>query len=664
MTRRRRPRRRPEVSRRVRRRLVFSASVLALLLCGIGYRAYSMQVVHSDHYRTMANRQHLRTVEIAPPRGPIYDRRGVELAVTADATSVWANPREILDVGGTADTLAEILGIPALRLEERLVQDRYFVWVERHIDVDQAEALREVELPGVGLTKEPRRYYPGRDLAGPVLGFASIDGRGLDGVELSMNELLRGRRGHLSGIRGVDGRLVLPETDGKAERGHALTLTLDRAIQFVAERALEGAVTEHAAKAGVAIVLEIGTGDVLAMANYPSYDPNQPETGGEVPARNRAITDAYEIGSIMKLFSIAAALEAGVVTPDTRFDVYGGRMRMGGRWIRDSFHDKTLTVSGIIKRSSNIGAIQVAQLTGARRLHDALVRYRFGQRTGIELAGERAGLIRPAARWGKTDLAVISYGYGITATPLQAVAGVAAIANGGMYTAPRLIREVRDPAGRVAFHREVKPVRVMDAEVAAQMMKMMGSVFDRGRDGGTARSVDLDGFSAGGKTGTSRKIDPATGAYGHLYLSSIVGVAPLTEPRIAVLVAVDEPTSGHYYGATVAGGAFARIVDETLRYLGVPSDREPDDKTDAEPAPAPAPAAEPTAEPAAPPRAPRPGEVVVPDFRGLGIAGALAAARDAGIEVEIRGTGRVVRQSIEPGPTAPSALCRLTLRQD
>jgi cell division protein FtsI (penicillin-binding protein 3) len=320
-------------------------------------------------------------------------------------------------------------------------------------------------------------------------------------------------------------------------------------------------------------------------------------------------------------------------------------------------------VAGIIKRSSNVGSIQVAQLTGAERLHDALVRYRFGQRTGIELAGERSGGIRPAARWGTTDLAVISYGYGMTATPLQAVAGVAAIANRGLYTPPRLIRAVRDAVGNDVYTREIKPARIMSEKVAGQMVAMMASVFDRGRHGGTARSVDLGGFSAGGKTGTARKIDPATGAYGKLYLSSFVGVAPLGAPRIAVLVAVDEPTSGHYYGSTVAGGAFARIVDETLRYLGVQADREPDGE-EAEPDAASdevAPAE--SVEPAPAPRAATAGEIDVPDFHGLGIAAALRAARDAGVAVELHGTGRVARQSIEPGPARRGAVCRLTLSQ-
>ena len=661
-----RPRRRPAVGQRVRRRLVVSAAVLVALLAGIGYRAYSMQVVHAGHYRELANRQHLLTVEIPAPRGPIYDRHGVELAVTANARSVWANPREITDPGGTADALAELLALSPLRLEEQLTADRYFVWVKRHIEVDEIAALERLDLDGVGLTPEPRRYYPGQRLAGPVLGFSDIDGRGLDGVELSMDDLLRGDRGEVSGIRGADGKLVLPRDRDRAVPGHALILTLDRAIQFIAERALEQAIAEHAASAGVALVLEIGTGDVLAMANYPSYDPNRPDPvpeAGEVAPRNRAITDAYEIGSIMKLFSVAAALEAGVVTPETEFDVGGGRMRLAGRTIRDSFHDDTLTVAGIIKRSSNVGAIQVAQRLGAEGLHDALIRYRFGQRTGIELRGERAGLIRPAKRWGITDLAVISYGYGLTVTPLQALAGVAAIGNGGIYAPPRLIREVRDAAGRAVYRREVMPRRIMSAEVAGQMLAMMGTVFDRGRDGGTARSVDLDGFTAAGKTGTARKIDPEKGTYGKLYLSSMAGVAPLGAPRIAVLVAVDEPTSGHYYGSTVAGGAFSRIVSETLRYLGVAPDKPASEEpTEAEPQPPVAgEAADSEAPP--PPREPGPGEIEVPDFSGLGIAAALRAARRAVIEVEIRGSGRVVSQSIAPGPAPAAAVCRLTLAQ-
>jgi cell division protein FtsI (penicillin-binding protein 3) len=662
----RKPAARPGVHPGIRRRLAVAAAVLLALLSVVAVRAYSMQVTRSEHYRALANRQHLHTVEVPAPRGPIYDRHGVELAVTAGADSIWANPREILDVPGTARVLAELLEIEPGALERKLEGSRYFVWLERHTGVDRAERVRHLGLPGIHVASEPRRFYPGRDLAGTVIGFADIDGRGLEGIELAMDDLLAGHRGITAGVRDASGGLMLPDPQAEAEPGHALTLTIDRAIQHIAERALDGAMTEHGARAGIALVLEIATGDVLAMANRPGYDPNHPDPSGG--ARNRAITDAYEIGSVMKLFSVAAALEAGVVTPDTEFDVYNGRMRLGRRVIRDSFRDERLTVTGIIKRSSNIGSIQIAQRLEARRLHDALIRYRFGKPTGIELAGERAGLIRPAERWRPSDLAVISYGYGMTVTPLQAAAGVAAIGNGGVYHAPRLVRQIADSRGTLLYRRRPAAQPIMRPEVADQMLAMMRRVFDKGKDGGTARDVDLGGFTAGGKTGTARKIDPATGAYGDLYMSSFAGVAPLNDPRVAVLVIIDEPTSGHYYGSTVAGGAFAQIVSETLRTLGVPPVEDGDDEEEDEgvergegsaPAEATEENAEETAAPA--PRAPEPGEIATPDFAGLGISAALERGREAGIAVEIRGGGRAIEQSPAAGEPMPrGGSCQVT----
>ena len=331
--------------------------------------------------------------------------------------------------------------------------------------------------------------------------------------------------------------------------------------------------------------------------------------------------------------------------------------------IHDSFKDDVLTVSGIIKRSSNVGMIQIARLIGREKLHEALTRYRFGKRTGIELHGERAGILRPARRWGSTDLAVISYGYGMTATPLQAVAALSAIGSGGIYYPPRLVREVRAPDGEASFVRNPVGTRIMKAKTASAMMAMMALVFDKGRKGGTARNVDLRGFSAVGKTGTARKIDPATGAYGKLYLSSMAGLAPKDNPKIAIFVMVDEPSSGHYYGGTVVGPAFAEITSKTLKVLGIAPDGEPIASE--------GPAAERVAhtEPlfvevdeaeTTPTRSRQPGDIDMPQFRGLTIREAMRKASLQNLEIEVRGSGRAISQSIPAGPAAPSSLCVVT----
>jgi cell division protein FtsI (penicillin-binding protein 3) len=660
----------------VRRRICASGVLLAVALAALGYHSFGIQVNDGDHYREMARRQHLRTVELPAPRGAIYDAKGHELAVTANVDSVYANPREVRDRAATAAAVAEILGIDAQSVAARLASHRYFVWLKRHIRVDHARALRARNLPGIALAKEPRRYYPARDLAGPLLGFADIDGKGIEGVELAMNDLLRGRRTALPVVRDVRGRIVL-ETGQETPAGATIWLTVHRFIQYVSERALAEAVAHHRARAGTALVLDVRDGSVLALAAVPSYDPNDRKGRARARrhgARNRAITDAYEVGSIMKVFTIGAALDAGAVGPLTLIDVEQGRMRIGRKVIRDTHHDDILSVSDVLKRSSNVGAVKIARRLGAARLHAALPTFCFGNPTGIELPGERAGVVHPAERWGELGLAAASFGYGMTATPLQIAAALAAVGNGGILHEPRLIKQVVGSDGQVLYRHRKPSRRIMREQTAAALLPMLASVFDRGRFSGTAGSVTVDGFRAGGKTGTAHKIDPATRKYSEdMYLSSFIGLAPIEEPRIAVVVIIDEPRGEHHYGGLVAAPAFARIVSESLRYLGVPG--APADRT----AQAIDPAANANPEQseladtavaaidddAGPdperPVALGPGQVLVPNFVGMSLGRALDAARAAKLRVEIDGSGLVIEQFPRPGPMAQPGSCRLVL---
>ena len=530
------------------------------------------------------------------------------------------------------------------------------------INPEEAAAVRDLELPGIRLTKEPRRYYPSAR-AGPVLGFADIDGKGVDGVELAMNELLTGKKATVSAVRDASGELTFADSEMlESEPGAEITLTLDRNVQFVSERALADAVEKNKAKAGVAVVIEVRTGQILALANVPSYDPNKPGNAIRLGARNRAISDAYEIGSVMKVFTIAAALDAGAVSPTTVFDVEGGRFRNGRKMIRDSYRDNLLTVGGIMKRSSNIGAFKIARRLGSEKLHDALKRFGFGAKTGVELPGERAGFLRPSSRWGQTSLASVSYGYDLTVTPLQVTAALAAVGNGGVYYEPRIVAAVRDPSGRVVYQRKPEPRRVISATTAAALLPMLASVFEKGRKGGTARSLDVPGYRAGGKSGTAEKVDPKTRGYSHeLHISSFGGLAPIDDPRIAVMVMIDEPADEHY-GARVAGPAFAHIVSDTLRYLGVPAKPGPDTKaTDSEPSDeastedslcGPEELCDPNGlhgEPMWDSVPPGAETIVIPDFSGLGMGRALALARSLGVDLVVEGTGRAISQYPRPG---------------
>ena len=649
-------------NRWIRLRIYMAACLLSLFFAAMAYKAYGIQIANVDHYRQLARRQHLSSLEIPAARGFIYDRKGRELAVTADVDSVFASPREISDVNGTAEVLAELLDVDVRVLESRLTSQRYFVWVKRRVTPSEARAVKELDLPGVELMAEPRRFYPSKSLGATVLGFAGIDGNGLEGIELAMNELLVGRNAKLAALRDARGNIMLANGMSDSRPGASITVTIDRSIQFIAERALESAISTHRAKAGCALVLDVATAEVLAMANWPTFDPNKP-AGRDRQARNRSVTDAYEIGSAMKIFTVAAALEAGIVTPATVIDVENGRFRVARKLIRDSYHDRELDIGGIIKRSSNVGAAKIAAMLGPEALHDALAHYGFGRATGIELPGERAGLLRDPKRWGRIGLATISYGYGLTTTALQLAAATAAIGNGGVMHEPRIIKQVVDDAGRELYRNQPAGRRIVTEKTAAEILPMMASVFDKGKKGGTARKIDVVGFHAAGKTSTAHKVDPRTHKYGaDLYLSSFVGLAPLDNPRIAVLILIDEPRGEEYYGAQVAGPAFAQITSETLRYLGVPTTKAIEVAAAAAAAPeADAPEAEEVVLADFPVIDENAIEdpIAIPDFTGLGVARALDVAADLGLDVDIEGSGVAISQSPAAGLVSRPARCRI-----
>ncbi|MDB4954813.1 MAG: Peptidoglycan glycosyltransferase [Myxococcales bacterium] len=656
----------PGVPRAARFRAYIMGAVVTTGLTGVGVRAWALQVSAGDHYRALAERQHGMRVEVPAPRGDVLDAHDRPLAVSADADSIWANPREVKDVAATAEKLARLVdGDPRL-LEAKLGGDRRFVWIDRHVTTEVARAVREAKLPGIEVAREPRRWYPARSVAGPVIGRADIDGNGVDGVELSMNDLLRGKRAAAVAVRDARGRAMLADGLAAAEPGATVHLSLDRTIQSIADLAIADAVTTNKAKSGVAVVLDVKTSRVLAMASYPSYDPNGGEGHG---ARNRAVTDAFEAGSVMKVFSIAAALDDGTVSPDTEFDLHGGQYRIGPKTIRDVHHDLYSTVSNIIKRSSNVGAAQIALRFGRDKLYAALRKFGFGTKTGIELPGEQAGTIRDGSHWRDIELATISYGYGLTVTPLQIAAALAAIGNRGMYREPRIVDEVIDSDGTALYRGAGESRRVVSEKAADQMMAMLLTVFDKGKFAGTAHDLVVPGFKCGGKTGTAHKYDPETKQYApDRYLSSFAGLAPVDHPRLAIVVLVDEPSGGDYFGGKVAGPVFAAVASEALRYLGVPGEALPPD------APGPAPVAvhrvagaaplgvhDPIAPVPAPPPEPAidPSAVVAPDFRGMGVARALDLARSLHLDVEIHGGGRVLDQDPAPGQAVSAA--RVTL---
>jgi cell division protein FtsI (penicillin-binding protein 3) len=660
------------VSRAVKVRAVIAVACVTLLLGGLGWKAWTLQVRDAEALRQRALRQHVHTMEIPAPRGAILDARGRPLAVSADAASVYVNPREIVDVVGTAERLATLLKVDAATLEARLSSRKAFAWIERHVSPAEAEAVRAAALPGVTVAAEPRRWYPGRASGGPLLGFAGIDGVGLDGLELRFDKALTGTRAAFAALRDARGRTAMADGVVDAVPGATLHLTIDRAIQSVADAALADAIALHKAKSGVVVVLDVATGAVLAMASSPSYDPNEPGNAVALQARNRAVTDVFEIGSIMKVFTLGAALDARVTRADEPWDIENGVWRFAGKTIRDTHHDAVLTTAGVLKRSSNVGSVKIGLRVGRERLYAALKRYGFGARTGIELPHEEPGTVRDGSRWRDIELATIAFGYGITVTPLQVAAAMAAVADGGRWHTPHVVDRIVAADGAVLHQPTVETRQVFEPSTAAALRPMLESVFDNTRgESGTAGSVYVEGFRAGGKTATAHKIDPATKRYGEkLYLSSFAGIAPMDAPRISVVVVIDEPGGKDYFGGKVAGPVFAKVVSETLRYLGVPgstpinapkaapgADAAGADATGADAAEADAPEAEVALPPMELDEAVTGGgeRVTVPDFRGLGIAAALERAREAGVTLEITGSGRAVAQGVPPGP-APAGV--------
>ena len=565
----------PGMPRATRLRAYITGAVLSLGLVGITYQAWGLQVSDGDRYREQAMRQHEKTMAIPPPRGQILDAQGRTLAMSADVDSVWANPREVRDVTATADKLATILQMDVRVLEDKLAADNKFAWLARHIPADMATLVRKAKLPGIEVSSEPRRWYPGRFIGGPVIGRADIDGRGVEGLELSMDTLLRGTRSEVAAVRDAHGHAAFAEGLAKPTGGADVHSTIDRTIQSITDEALAKSVLSNKAKSGMAVVLDVKTGRVLAISNYPTFDPNS-APDAKSGARNRAVTDAFEIGSVMKVFTIASALDAGVTRPMEEFSTDGGAFRVGPKTIRDVHHDISLTVSDILKRSSNVGAVKIGLRLGRDKLYEGLKRLGFGTKTHIELPGEQSGRVRDGSKWREIELATISFGYGITVTPLQMAAAMAAIGNHGLYNEPRIVERVVGVDGVELYRAEQVQRQVLQPKVADSILPMLASVFDTGKFRGTGSEIVVPGFVCGGKTGTAHKYDPATKRYADdKYLSSFAGLAPIDNPRLAIVVIIDEPSGGDYFGGKVAGPVFGTVASESLRYLGVPGNALP-----------------------------------------------------------------------------------------
>jgi cell division protein FtsI (penicillin-binding protein 3) len=636
-------------------------------------RAVQLQVVERDRLGGMARDQYVREIELQPRRGAITDRNGTVLAADGPADSVYFDPQELGPRGETAKVtqkLARALSVDSRALTRKLAKGSRFVWVKRRISPAESDAVHALDLPGVGMVRESRRYYPRRELAGQVLGFVGDDGDGLEGMEVAFDEALKGEPATIPSLRDARGMQLFgdapaPET---VLEGARLELTLEQGLQVAAETALGRAVQESKAASGMAVVLDVKTGEILALANAPTFNPNAPRRGGEM--RDRAVLDTFEPGSTMKVFSIAGALEEKVLKAQDAIFCENGTYTVGSHQIHDHHKLGWTGPSRIIITSSNVGAAKIAQRLGREKLQRALLSFGFGERTGVDVLGEPRGSV-PLAR-AAVALANMAFGQGLTATPLQVTTAMAAIANGGMLMKPWLVRRVFDPtSGKVLMQGAPTPVRrAVSPATATLMARWLEEVVSDPM--GTGKKAKVPGWRVAGKTGTAQKPDPSTGGYSDKNFASFVGFAPATAPQLAIGVFIDEP-KGPDFGGDVAAPVFAEIARSALEMLGTqPSEPLPP----AKPAPGAAALAEegsPALTFAAAKPAPEVEEVEseqaggtsavsVPALSGLPLRTAVHALEELDLATDVSGSGRVVGQSPRPGTrVAPGTRVRLTL---
>ncbi len=639
-------------------RMGMVAAVIVGMFCAVVGRVYYLQTVEVDHLVEKSNDQTHREIKLKAKRGSILDRNGVELAVSVEAPSIAIRPQLVDDKDEVAAQLAEILQMDVGRVRKKLESKSRFVWLKRQTTPAAGDAIRELDLRGVEIHPEAKRFYPLKETAGQLVGFTNIDGVGLEGLERGLESEIAGKEYRITGFRDARGRTLLTQKTPEFKRfeGNSVQLTIDERVQRVAEEALAEQVEEHNAKAGYAVALDPETGEVLALANTPKFDPNHFNTSSPDAWRLRVITDTFEPGSVFKPFVLAGALQEGTTRLDTPYDCENGAIRIGKYTIRDSHSIGTATAAEIIKESSNIGAYKIAQTMGRQRFYEYLRAFGFGSTTGLGLRGEQAGLVWPPDRWAEVSFANIAFGQGVTATPLQLATAVAAIANGGMLLEPYVVKRMIDRDGEVVRENGATLVRRVISEETARKTAWAMSLVTR--KGGTGTNAAMKHYTVAGKTGTAQKVNPETRRYDDLWLGSFVGFVPAEDPEVVVAVMIDEP-DGRGFGGVVAAPAWKKIAREALAVKGVvpvaeeerfrfdeEGEKQVADESDSS-------EEEGEVEIELEAFAIEPARVNVeggvPDFRGMTLREAIVESRELGTLPNIEGWGRVVSQEPPAG---------------
>ncbi|MGE5253017.1 MAG: penicillin-binding protein [Planctomycetaceae bacterium] len=631
-----------------RTRIVLLLCIFSCLFLVVFGRAYHLQVIQSEWLAAMAARQSERIVQLIPKRGILYDRKKEEMAISVEVDSAFAQPGKVQDLRAVAQKIGPVLGKRPAALLGRLKEGESFVWLQRGITPEQRAAIEKYDFKGIDFLKESKRFYPQGQLGVHVIGFAGVDAKGLEGVELEYDEFIRGEPGYMIISRDALGRSITPQSISYRQSldGGEVILTIDKNIQYLVEKELKKAVQAWSAKGAMAVVMNPKTGEILALALQPTFDPNHASQSSDEVRRNRAIADTFEPGSTFKVFSLAAALEERVASPREMFFCENGSYLVGGKTIHDAHKHGWLSLSDIIKVSSNIGASKVGRKLGKNRLYRYLKSFGFGAKTGVDLPGEVPGVLTTPRTWSEVGLANISFGQGVSVTALQLTSALAALANGGVLMKPYVVKAVLEPNGGVLKENQPKMVRrVVSPETTGTVVRILKTVMD---EGGTGRAARLSDYEAAGKTGTAQKALANGRGYSEKRVASFFGFAPLDNPQVAILVVIDEP-QGNSFGGVVAAPAFKAMAEQVLPSMGVyprgvtylakaGSARTARREEKISPAPAQrAPAAV----------AEEPG--VMPDFAGKTMRQVMLTAQRLGLDLKLVGSGKAISQNPPPG---------------
>ena len=662
---------RPDVSSG---RMLFVAAFIGFWMLVISARLVYLQFSQYQNLANRARQQQQNAIETSPLRGELLDRQERQLARSVQTVSLFLDPDglDAATLDRNAQQLAKSLGLKQAELAKEFhdaaAAKKRFIWIARRLDADVANKIVELNLPGLQTQLEPKRYYPNGSLAAHVLGYVGLDGKGLGGVEQFYNAKISGESGKLFVEKDANGK-PYESYEIASKPGQTVVLTIDQTIQYQAEQALQAAVQRSRAKSGTVIVLDPRSGEILALANAPTFDPNKVSEAKPETRSNWALQNIYEPGSTFKVVAFSAALEKKLAKVDDRIDCQMGAITVAGRVVHDHHPFGSLTIAEALAKSSNVAAIKLGMRVGDPTMYDYIKRFGFGSKTGIELPGETNGILRKVERWQPSSIGSIAIGQEVGVTPVQMVSAFGALANDGVRIAPHLIREVRDAGGNVIYRAQPEQRRVISAETAIALRGMLEGVTLNG----TAKQAQLDGYSAAGKTGTAQKIDPKTKTYSATkFVGSFVGFAPVSNPQVVIIVVIDEP-AGAYHGGDVAAPIFREVAEQVLPTLNIMPDIEtksaPDliaqTNTDPERAAKIQEAQQQSEEqrkatmPTVDSNGGRGGEVVyavatkkamlMPDLRGRSVRDVARTCAQLGLQVEARGEGRVLKQSPSAG---------------